>query len=436
MNILLVGSGGREHAIAIKLRESPSCEKLFIAPGNGGTALLGENVPINAEEIERLTEFAFTNSIDLIVVGPEVPLCMGFADSVLKKSKECGKHIAFFGPSKACALLEGSKDYSKQIMMNLNIPTAEYKTFTDFKKAKEYIKTLDYDFVIKADGLAAGKGVILPETKEEAFTELNGIMRENRFGSSGNKVVIEERLQGEEVSILAFSDGKNIAVMPSSQDHKRLKNGDKGPNTGGMGAYAPTPVCNTEKAEEYAEKTILPVIKKMAQNGTPYIGVLYAGLMLTKKGIRVLEYNCRFGDPETQVLMQLFDGDLAETMLACAEGRLNEALPKWKSGFAVTIVMASGGYPINSSSDEKLNKDELKNEKDVNVIHAGTVIKNGELFTHGGRVLCITAHDEDIRNGLQKAIDKAYKKVKSIHFKNAQYRTDIAAKGLKRQEKS
>lgn len=426
MNILLIGSGGREHAIALKLKESPLCGQLFIAPGNGGTAALGENIPIKPEEVEKAANFAFENAVDLIIAGTEVPLCLGLGDIVAKKSKQYGKKIAFFGPSQACAKLEGSKDYSKQIMTSLHIPTAEYKSFTDFKAAEAHIANIKYDFVIKADGLAAGKGVILPATKEEAISELKEIMLKNRFGASGHKVIIEERLTGEEVSILAFSDGKDIAVMPSSQDHKRLNDNDKGPNTGGMGAYAPAPICPIKEAEKYAAETILPVIKKMAKNGTPYIGVLYAGLMLTQKGIRVLEYNCRFGDPETQVLMQLFDGDLIKTMKACAEGRIHDAFPKWKKGYAATVVMASGSYPESSSPDEKLNAEEIKSDESATVIHAGTAIKNGDFFTHGGRVLCITANDTNLKG----ALDKAYKKISSIHFPNAQYRTDIGKRGL------
>lgn len=426
MNILLVGSGGREHAIALKLKSSPYCKKLFIAPGNGGTANLGENVFIKVDEVEKLSDFAFEKEIDLIVAGPEIPLCMGLCNIVQKKSKELGKKIAFFGASMECAKLEASKDYAKQIMSKLNIPTAAYKTFTNFDETVSYIKNLDYEFVIKVDGLAAGKGVIIPHTKTEAISELKKIMLENKFGSSGNKVIIEEKLEGEEISILAFSDGIHIAVMPSSQDHKRLKDNEEGPNTGGMGAYAPSPICPPELATKYAEQTILPVIKEMANNGTPYIGVLYAGLMLTKKGVRVLEYNCRFGDPETQVLMQLFDGDLVQTMFGCTNGYLDTSMPKWKDGYAATVVMASGGYPENNSPDERLNIAELKNTKNVTVIQAGTTIKNGELFAHGGRILCITSEDKTLKG----ALDKAYSKVATIHFNNAQYRTDIGKKGL------
>ncbi len=429
MNILLVGSGGREHAIGLKLKESKLTEKLYIAPGNAGTAFIGENINIKADDIEGLTAFACENNIDLVVAGPEVPLCLGLADLMHKKAKKQNKKIAFFGPVKASAELEASKEFSKRMMSELNIPTAKYQAFDDFDSAKKYIESLDYNFVIKADGLAAGKGVILPETKEEALKTLEEIMLEKRFGDSGNKTVIEERLEGEEVSILAFSDGKNIAVMPSSQDHKRLKNNDEGPNTGGMGAYAPAPICSTKQAEEYAELCIRPIIKKMAENGTPYVGVLYAGLMLTKGGPKVLEYNCRFGDPETQALMQLFDSenaDLAKTMQACAEGKLKDAMPKWKNTYAVTVVMASEGYPTSSSPKIQLNKEELKSDKNATVIHAGTALKDGEVWTNGGRVLSITADDTD----LQKALDKVYAKIKTINFKNVQYRTDIAKKGL------
>ncbi|UTC77666.1 phosphoribosylamine--glycine ligase [Treponema sp. OMZ 799] len=430
MNILLIGSGGREHAIALKLKESPSLGKLFIAPGNGGTALLGENVPIKAENIEGLADFTLCSSIDLVIVGPEVPLCLGLEDLIKTRAKEQNKKIAFFGPSKACARLEASKDFSKEMMSLLSIPTARYSSFTDFQKAKEYIEGLNYPFVIKADGLAAGKGVILPSSKEEGITELKNIMVKKQFGSSGDKVVIEERLEGEEVSILAFSDGEKIAVMPPSQDHKRLKDNDEGPNTGGMGAYAPAPICSYETAQKYAELTILPIIKEMKKRGTPYIGVLYAGLMLTKEGNgfapKVLEYNCRFGDPETQSLMQLFDGDLALTMKSCAEGRLETAMPKWKEGYAATVVLASEGYPLFSSKPVELSSTELQSNADVSVIHAGTALKDGKIFTAGGRVLCISSND----NSLQRAMDKIYAKIKTINFPGVQYRKDIAKRGL------
>lgn len=430
MNILLVGSGGREHAIALKLKESPSLGKLFIAPGNGGTALLGENLPIKADNIEGLADFALSASIDLVIAGPEIPLCLGLEDLIKEKAKAQNKKIAFFGPSKACARLEASKDFSKEMMSLLSIPTARYSAFTDFQKAKEYIEGLDYPFVIKADGLAAGKGVILPDSKEEGIAKLKNIMIEKQFGASGDKVVIEERLEGEEVSILAFSDGEKIAVMPPSQDHKRLKDNDEGPNTGGMGAYAPTPICSYEEAEKYAALTILPIVKEMKKRGTPYIGVLYAGLMLTKDGKgftpKVLEYNCRFGDPETQVLMQLFDGDLALTMSSCAEGSLDKAMPRWKEGYAATVVLASEGYPLSSSKPVELSASELEGSPEVSVIHAGTALKDSKIFASGGRVLCISSNDKS----LQKAMDNIYAKIKTIHFPGVQYRKDIAKRGL------
>lgn len=426
MNILLVGSGGREHAIALKLKESACIEKLFIAPGNGGTDLIGQNVPIPADEIEKLTDFAFKNSIDLIIAGPEVPLCMGFADLVYKKNQECGTNIAFFGPQKACALLESSKIFAKEIMTELNIPTAKYFKFGDFNSAKEFIEKNGFNFVIKADGLAAGKGVILPKSKEEALTELENIMIKKCFGNAGTSVIIEEKLEGEEVSVLAFSDGNEIAVMPPSQDHKRLRDNDEGPNTGGMGAYAPTPICSKDKAEEYARAVILPVIQKMKKNGTPYIGVLYAGLMLTKDGPKVLEYNCRFGDPETQVLMQLFDGDLVKTMYACTKGSLKEAMPSWKKGCAATVVMAGKCYPFSSSPKIELKKEQLENSGKVKIIHAGTTAEGSKIFASGGRVLCVTADG----NNLRDALNSIYEKIKTIDFENCQYRTDIGKRGL------
>lgn len=426
MKVFIIGSGGREHAIALKLKESPSVEEIFIAPGNAGTAEIGTNVNIAADDVEKLTDFAIENGIDLAVAGQETPLCLGIADMIKKKACAAGKKIAFFGPPQKCAQLEGSKSFAKAMMEELNIPTAKYRSFSEYTEAEEYIKEIDYPFVIKADGLAAGKGVFLPSSKEEGLAVLKEIMLEQKCGGAGSRVVIEERLEGEEVSVLAFCDGGSISVMPSSQDHKRLKDGDEGPNTGGMGAYAPAPVCPAEKTQEYAELTILPIIKKMKENGTPYIGVLYAGLMLTKNGVKTLEYNCRFGDPETQALMALFDGDLAETFLACAEGDLNRALPEWKDGSAVTVVMANSGYPDGKINPTELKRESLKDEDGVKVIHCGTKEKDGKLYASGGRVLAVTAR----KNTLQEALEAVYKKISKIDFPGVQYRKDIGKRGL------
>lgn len=428
MKVLIVGSGGREHSIALKLKESDSVEKIFIAPGNAGTAGTGENVNIAADETERLAAFACENNVDLVVAGQEVPLCLGLADKVKEKAVSLKKKIAFFGPSKKCAQLEGSKAFAKNLMKELNIPTAEYASFTDYAAAAEYTENLNYPFVIKADGLAAGKGVFLPASKEEGISVLKEIMLNKKCGAAGSRVVIEERLEGEEISILAFCDGERISVMPSSQDHKRLKDGDEGPNTGGMGAYAPAPACSYEKAQEYAELTILPVIKKMKEEGTPYTGVLYAGLILTKHGAKTLEYNCRFGDPETQVLMELFEGDLAKTFLACAEGNLELAPPKWKSGSAVTVVMANAGYPDGKITPVELERENLLSENGITVIHCGTSEKDGKLYASGGRVLAVTTRKES----LAQAIDSVYKKISKINFPKAQYRNDIGKKGINR----
>lgn len=427
MKILIIGSGGREHAIALKLKESPNVEKIFIAPGNAGTAEVGENVNIAADEVHKLADFACENNVDLVAAGQEIPLCLGLADIVKEKASALGKKILFFGPSKKCAALEGSKSFAKALMKELNIPTAEYASFTDYTAAYSYAKNLNYPFVIKADGLAAGKGVFLPTSKEEGLTVLKEIMLEQKCGGAGARVIIEERLEGEEVSILAFSDGERISVMPSSQDHKRLKDGDEGPNTGGMGAYAPAPVCPYKKAQEYAELTILPIIKKMKEDGSPYIGVLYAGLILTKNGPKTLEYNCRFGDPETQALMELFSGDLAKTFAACAEGNLNLAPAEWKDGYAVTVVMANAGYPDGKINSVELKKEQLDSRNGVKVIHCGTKEKDGKLYAAGGRVLAVTAH----KNTLEEALSAAYKKISNIDFPSALYRKDIGEKGLK-----
>ncbi len=426
MNILLVGSGGREHSLALKLAETNSEGKLFIAPGNAGTAQVGENVKINPDAINELADFAFSHSVDLVVVGPEVPLSLGLSDLIAERNKQEGRNVFCFGPSKKASQIEWSKAFAKKTMIDLKIPTAKYSVFSDFEKAAGWVQEADYDFVIKVSGLAAGKGVFLPTSKEEAIGILYQVMNNKTFGEAGAEVVLEERLTGEEVSILAFSDGKHISVMPSSQDHKRIGNNDTGPNTGGMGAYAPAPVCPYDEAESLANTIIAPLIKKLADDRTPYIGVVYAGLMLTSDGAKVIEYNCRFGDPEAQVLMELFEGNLSETMIACCKGELPKALPNWKTGYAATVIMAKNGYPQKSSNDVMLDYNQLNSENDVKVVHSGTAEKNGKLYAHGGRVLSVTGYDKDLENCMQKI----YNKIQKIDFPNCQYRNDISERGI------
>ena len=422
MKVLIVGGGGREHALALKIKASPLVETIYVAQGNAGTLAIAENIAIKIDDLEALSNFVIEKEIGLVVAGSELPLSLGLENVIREKSSKIGRKVHFFGPSKECALLEASKDFSKSMMKDLGIPTARYESFTDYDEACEYFSSFKDTPVIKVDGLASGKGVFLASSVEEGKEILKSIMKDGIFGKSGNKVIIEERLQGEELSLMAFSDGKDIALLPVSKDHKRLLDGDLGPNTGGMGAFAPHPNYSNKQIEDFAKITIEPIIKEMAKRGTPYKGILYAGLMIAKDGVKVLEYNCRFGDPETQVLMELFEGDIVPTLIACSEGNLSSNLPKWKKAFAITVVMASGGYPEGKIVPVPLKKDELKEEDCVKVIHAGTSLIDGILYATGGRALCVTSCNEDANI----AIKAVYNKISKISFENSQYRKDIA----------
>ncbi len=429
MNVLLIGSGGREHAIALKLAESPLLEELFIAPGNAGTESVGHNVAIAVTDIAGLVDFAVHESIDLVVVGPELPLSLGLADELAAASKTAGREILCFGPTRAAALLESSKVFSKAMMTRLGIPTAAYGSFSDFKHAVDFVEAALHPIVIKASGLASGKGVFLPESRHEAIGVLHDLMSGNNCGEAGNEIIIEERLEGEEVSVMAFCDGTRIALMPSSQDHKRLLDGDRGPNTGGMGAYAPAPVCPPELAEEYARLAIEPVVADLAARGTPFRGVVYAGIMMTRNGPRVLEYNCRFGDPEAQALLALFDGDLAATFQACARGDLRAAPPAWKPGAAACVVMASEGYPDaprGGSPRKDVTLTGLEGDGQAVVLHAGTRREGNRIMSRPGRVIGVTAYGADLKS----ALDAAYAKVDAIGFPGARFRRDIGERGL------
>lgn len=421
MKILIVGSGGREHALAWKIAQSPHLEKLYIAPGNAGSASLGENVAIAAENINGLVQFSKEKMIDLVVIGPEVPLTLGLADRL----REAG--IRAFGPSQQAAEIESSKVFSKAFMERHNIPSAQYAAFSDYEEALKFVETAPFPLVIKASGLAAGKGVILPNSLTEAKQALKEILLEKAFGDSGSQVIIEERLEGEEISLMAFTDGTSYRIMPPAQDHKRLMDNDKGSNTGGMGAYAPAPICPLNKAEEYARLTILPAVQGMKAEGMPFIGVLYAGLMLTPNGVKVLEYNGRFGDPETQVVLPLLDSDFLEIATACVEGRLDSIDIRWKSGSSVCVVVAGEKYPLSSSNGEIIQG--LSSLlPDTVVFHAGTVNQVNQVVTHGGRILGVTAWS----NNLPSAIEKAYQAVEKVYFKGMQFRKDIGQKGLTR----
>ena len=422
MNILILGSGGREHALLWKLAQSPEATKLYAVPGNPGMAELAECVAGSIEDNAAVVKFAQEKKIDLVVVGPEVPLTNGVVDAL----RAAG--IKAFGPTKAAAELEGSKSFSKDIMKKYGIPTAKYEVFTDANAARAYIEKEGAPIVIKANGLAAGKGVIVAETKEQALDAVHEIMDDAAFGKAGSRVVIEAFMEGEEASLLAFTDGKTIRPMVSSQDHKRAYDGDKGPNTGGMGTYAPAPVMTKDMVEQATEKILKPMIAAMAKEGRPYQGCLYAGLMITEEGPKVVEFNARFGDPETQVVLPLLKGDLVKIMQACVDGTLDTAAVDWEDGAAVCVVMASGGYPKSYKKGYAI--DGLKKAESLGtfVFHAGTAKKDGKVVTSGGRVLGVTARGDDIK----EATEKAYKGVEAIRFTDEFHRKDIAHRALER----
>lgn len=425
MRILLIGGGGREHALAWKLVQSPNVEKLYVAPGNPGMALLQkcECINLNVDDLEGVADYAEEKSIDLTVVGPEAPLVAGLAD-VFKR-----RGLPVFGPSKAAAQLEGSKAFSKELMAKYNIPTAFFKICEDIETAKAYVEEKGAPIVVKADGLAAGKGVVVAMTKQEALDAIDDMMGDHKFGAAGARVVLEEYMEGEEASLLAFTDGKTVVPMIAAQDHKRVFDGDEGPNTGGMGTYAPAPVMTDILRLKATELVLKPVVAAMAKEGTPYQGCLYAGLMIKGDSVKVVEFNCRFGDPETQVVLPLLDGDLAEIMLACATGTLDKVEVAWHDKAAVCVVMASGGYPESYEKGKEITGlAAAEEDKDVVVFHAGTKEAAGKIVTSGGRVLGVTAVDASIK----AARDRAYAAVEKIAFEKNFYRKDIAWRALKR----
>ncbi len=425
MRILLIGGGGREHALAWKLVQSPNVEKLYAAPGNPGMALLQkcECINLNVDDLEGVADYAEEKSIDLTVVGPEAPLVAGLAD-VFKR-----RGLPVFGPSKAAAQLEGSKAFSKELMAKYNIPTAFFKICEDIETAKAYVEEKGAPIVVKADGLAAGKGVVVAMTKQDALDAIDEMMGDHKFGAAGARVVLEEYMEGEEASLLAFTDGKTVVPMIAAQDHKRVFDGDEGPNTGGMGTYAPAPVMTDILRLKATELVLKPVVAAMAKEGTPYQGCLYAGLMIKGDSVKVVEFNCRFGDPETQVVLPLLDGDLAEIMLACATGTLDKVEVAWHDKAAVCVVMASGGYPESYEKGKEITGlAAAEEDKDVVVFHAGTKEAAGKIVTSGGRVLGVTAVDASIK----AARDRAYAAVEKIAFEKNFYRKDIAWRALKR----
>ncbi len=423
MKILVVGGGGREHAIIKKLKENPQADTIYALPGNGGIAADAECVAISATDIPAITEFAVKEQIDYAVVAPDDPLVLGCVDALE------GKGIPCFGPKANAAIIEGSKVFSKDLMKKYQIPTAAYEVFDQAEKALEYVKTAKLPVVVKADGLALGKGVLIAETREDAEAAVKSLMEDKKFGKSGDRVVVEEFLTGPEVSVLSFTDGKTVVPMVSSMDHKRALDGDQGLNTGGMGTVAPNPYYTKEIAEECMERIFLPTIQAMNAEGRTFKGCLYFGLMLTPDGPKVIEYNCRFGDPETQVVLPLLESDLLTIMQATTNGTLAEQEVRFSDGSACCVIMASAGYP---QSYEKGYEITIPEEQLAHVYVAGAKKENGKLLTDGGRVLGVTA----TADSLEQAIQQAYEKVSTISFANAFYRKDIGKKALAAREEN
>lgn len=425
MNVLVIGSGGREHAIAWKLRQSPAVKKLFLAPGNAGMESVGTTVPLRASDVQGLLRFAQDNAVDLTVVGPEQPLVEGLVDRFAERG------LTVFGPTASAARLEGSKAFAKDFMRRHEIPTARFGTFdgSSGKAAEAFIESVRGPLVVKADGLAAGKGVVICQTRAEARIAVREMLETGVFGSAGRHVVIEEFLEGEEASVFAICDGERYVLLPCAQDHKRILDGDRGKNTGGMGAYAPAPIMTAELIRKAEEQVIRPTLAGMKAEGSPYRGCLYAGLMITSSGLKVLEYNCRFGDPETQAVIPLLDGDLAELLQAAAIGSLEGHSPAFHDASAVCVVMASRGYPDSYETGKVIRGlDSADLEKGEIVFHAGTRREGDAIVTSGGRVLGVTV--VGYRHELEATIDAAYRLVHRIAFDGAYYRSDIGKKAL------
>ena len=421
MKIMVVGGGGREHAIIKKIKENKDVTEIFALPGNGGIASDATCVDIGAKDIEGIVNFAVENKIDYAVVAPDDPLVLGCVDALTEKGIPC------FGPDKKAAIIEGSKVFSKNLMKKYGIPTAQYETFNDIEKALKYLETAPVPTVIKADGLALGKGVIIAQTKEEAINAVKEIMADKKFGASGDSIVIEEFLTGPEVSVLAFTDGKTVVPMISSMDHKRAKDNDEGLNTGGMGTVAPNPYYTNSVADECMEKIFIPTMNAMNKEGRTFKGCLYFGLMITENGPKVIEYNCRFGDPETQVVLPLLQSDLLTIMQAVTNETLTAAMVKFSDKNACCVIMASDGYPLSYEKGYEITIDNSVLDK---TFIAGATKKDGKLLTGGGRVLGVT----EIADTLKEAIELSYKSVGKIHFDNQFFRKDIGARALKAKE--
>src|SRR3989338_3375291 len=421
MKVLVVGSGGREHALVWKIAQSPMVKKVYCTPGNPGISEIAECVDIDAENIEGLYNFALKKKIDLTVVGPEDVLVAGIVD----RFKD--GHLNIFGPNKRASVIEGSKVYAKTIMKKYGIPTADFKVFDDLKYAKKHISTCDFPLVIKADGLAKGKGVFVCKTLEEADRHIDDIMKEKIFGYAGERIVIEGFLSGEEVSILAITDGKTIVPLSSVQDHKAVYEGDKGPNTGGMGAYSPVPFVTDDLQSSIEENILVPIVHALKKENRPYKGVIYAGLMITNAGPKVLEFNARFGDPETQVLLMRMKSDLVPLLLSTVKNNIEEVEIEWHDGVSVCVIMASKGYPDKYEKGLPVfGLEAVKSVNNVQVFHAGTAIKDGKVVTNGGRVLGVTILERD----LEKAQKNVYEAIKKLSFDGAYYRKDIGTKAI------
>jgi phosphoribosylamine--glycine ligase len=427
MKILIVGSGGREHALTWKVAQSNQVERVFIAPGNAGSGQepKAENVDIEGTDIESLIDFAKKEHIQLTLVGPEAPLVAGITDAFNRANLNC------FGPTQGAAQLEGSKVFCKDFLARHNIPTAKYKTFTEVKAAKDYIRRQGIPTVVKADGLAAGKGVIVAQSEKEAVAAAEGMLKGQTFGDAGRRIIVEECLQGEEASFIVMVDGDHILPLATSQDHKARDDGDTGPNTGGMGAYSPAPVITGEIYQRIMKDVIEPTVKGMAQEGYPYTGFLYAGLMVTSDGTpMVLEYNCRFGDPETQPIVIRLKSDLTELCIAALNGRLDQVQAQWDSRPALGVVMAAGGYPESYRKGDVISGLPAQEQEDIKVFHAGTRVQDGKIVTNGGRVLCVTA----LGGTVGDAQKNAYEMVKQIKWNNVYYRSDIGHRAVAREK--
>lgn len=420
MKVLVVGGGGREHAIVWKLSQSPKIDKIYCAPGNAGIEGLAECIAIGVNEIEKLADFAKENRIDLTFVGPEDPLLAGIVDCFEEKG------LAIFGPNKQAALIEGSKTFAKELMEKYQIPTAQYASFTQYEDALAYVRRVGAPIVIKADGLAAGKGVVVAMTLSEAEDALASMMKDEVFGSAGAKVVVEEFLEGEELTLLSFVDGETVRPMVASQDHKPVYNGDQGPNTGGMGTYSPVPQMPPSLVDQVVQEIVIPTAQAMIKEGSPFRGILYTGLMITANGPKVIEYNARFGDPETQVVVPRLETDLLDILIAGVTGELGNIDIQWKEEVAVCVIMASGGYPGPYRKGDEIKGLDQMNDQAL-VFHAGTTQEDGKVVTNGGRVLGVTS----IGKNVEEARNRAYQAVEQIRFEGAHYRTDIAQKALR-----